>query len=63
MALSYISSMVKRKALGSGLEALLSKKPAEDISEKMSSSESDIDSQIRAIPIEKICPLLMHCPL
>ena len=46
--------MVKRKALGTGLEALLTKKPAQKTVEAMPSSETDIDSQIRSIPVEKI---------
>ena len=46
--------MVKRKALGSGLEALLTKKPAQKTVEAMPSSETDIDSQICSIPVVKI---------
>ena len=46
--------MVKRKALGTGLEALLTKKPAQKTVEAMPSSDTDIDSQICSIPVEKI---------
>ena len=46
--------MVKRKALGSGLEALLSKKPVQKAVEVMPSSDSSIDTQICSIPVEKI---------